>query len=78
MGAALVPRLSGRLVPQAHGLDEAEKRPGGSENDHCEKSELGDDAWPLVLSVSFAQEAESAQTKGKIRFGQPTVGGIAA
>ena len=59
-GAIGYNKIPRRLPAQAHGVSEAEDRPGRDQNDHCEKNELGGHTRPFALGVAFAQEAKSA------------------
>lgn len=59
-------------------MSKGQQWPGGCEDDHCEKDELGGRARSLALRVAFAHKAKRAQTHGDVPIKQLTVPPIAA
>ena len=59
-------------------MGQGEDGPGGGQNDHCEKNELGGDTRPLALREALAHKAKGAQAHGGLRIRQLTVSTVAA
>ena len=66
------------LPAQAEGVSQGEHRPGGREDDQCEKRKLGGNTGPLALRIALAETAKRAQAHRSFRIQQPTIFTIAA
>jgi hypothetical protein len=54
-------------------VSEGDQRPGGGEDNHCEKDELGNHAWSLALCEALAQKAKGAQAQRSFCLEQLTM-----